>query len=743
MFNQKDLLAKLLATEDVTVMHANAKTASFDVKNRVLTLPVWNDMTNETYDHLTGHEVGHALYTPFEGWEKELKKKDMGPGFKSFLNVVEDARIEKLIQRRYPGLRRSFVMSYKKMIADGFFGGDIDKINTYPIIDRINTFFKAGPTAGVLIETDEQVWVDEIEKLETWDEVVDVATRLYEYAKLKKEEEDELAQEMEHEFGDEDEDGEFGDEDEDGEFDNDEFGDESIDGESESIEGLESDQTSDDETDDEDATGESNIKGAGDDDVKSKTDEALSQNINANYNNDSGIEVKNIMLNTADVSPLIVDYKTIISDFEEFDIKRKAIGESIDYMGNSLLLGKRGEKLFTKFMANNKKSIAYLVKEFEMKKSAKEYVRATTAKTGVIDPVKMNSYLYNDDIFKKVTTIPEGKSHGMIMYLDWSGSMHYDMKATMDQLLNLVNFSRIVNIPFCVYAFTTGYQLEGSTEKLKGNNLFYDEVNADTVYYEDKFRYLELFNSKMNKKDFIQMQKYMLAFGSDPRTMPYQYQLHGTPLDVSLMGASSLHGMFLKQHRVDIVNTIVLTDGDSHNAPIKISNNRIDYDTNEEEYRYISAGLNDLFGWRFKGQVNVIDPVTKKRYPLTMETNRIEVTDMFLKIYRERTGSTTIGFRILPTQINRIRRELVYLPYDTDYSELSKAMRNDKYCVIPSNGYDKYFGIGGGNDLKTANGAFEVSDDATTAQLRNAFKKASKNKVNSRALLNEFIREVA
>ena len=742
MFNQKDLLAKLLATEDVTVMHANAKTASFDVKNRVLTLPVWNDMTNETYDHLTGHEVGHALYTPFEGWEKELKKKDMGPGFKSFLNVVEDARIEKLIQRRYPGLRRSFVMSYKKMIADGFFGGDIDKINTYPIIDRINTFFKAGPTAGVLIETDEQVWVDEIEKLETWDEVVDVATRLYEYAKLKKEEENELAQEMEHEFGDEDEDGEFGDEDEDGEFDNDEFGDESIDGESESIEGLESDQTSDDETDDEDATGESNIKGAGDDDVKSKTDEALSQNINANYNNDSGIEVKNIMLNTADVSPLIVDYKTIISDFEEFDIKRKAIGESIDYMGNSLLLGKRGEKLFTKFMANNKKSIAYLVKEFEMKKSAKEYVRATTAKTGVIDPVKMNSYLYNDDIFKKVTTIPEGKSHGMIMYLDWSGSMHYDMKATMDQLLNLVNFSRIVNIPFRVYAFTTGYNVEGSTEKLLGNNLFYDEVNADTVYYEDKFRYLELFNSKMNKKDFIQMQKYMLAFGSDPRTMPYQYQLHGTPLDVSLMGASSLHGMFLKQHRVDIVNTIVLTDGDSHNAPVRIVETSTNFDGEVRTFER-SSGLNDLFGWRFKGQVNVIDPVTKKRYPLTMETNRIEVTDMFLKIYRERTGSTTIGFRILPTQINRIRRELVYLPYDTDYSELSKAMRNDKYCVIPSNGYDKYFGIAGGNDLKTANGAFEVSDDATTAQLRNAFKKASKNKVNSRALLNEFIREVA
>ncbi len=734
MFNQKDLLAKLLATEDVTVLHANAKTASFDVKNRVLTLPVWNDMTNETYDHLTGHEVGHALYTPFEGWEKELKKKDMGPGFKSFLNVVEDARIEKLIQRRYPGLRRSFVMSYKKMIADGFFGGDIEKINTYPIIDRLNTFFKAGPTAGVRIETDEQVWVDEMEKLETWDEVVDVSTRLYEYAKLKKEEEDELAQEMEHEFGDEEGDDEF---------DNDEFGDESIDGESESIEGLESDKTSDDETDDDETDGESNIKSAGDDDdVKSKTDEALSQNINSNYNNDSGIDVKNIMLSDADVAPLIVDYKTIISDFESFDIKRKALGESIDWNGTSLLMSTRGEKLFTKFMANNKKSIAYLVKEFEMKKSAKEYVRATTSKTGVLDPVKMNSYLYNDDIFKKVTIIPEGKSHGMIMYLDWSGSMHYDMKATMEQLLNLVSFSRIVNIPFRVYAFTTGYQLEGSTEDVKGNNLFFDEVNNDTVYYEDNFRYLELFNSKMNRKDFVQMQKFMLAFGDDPRNVPYQYQLHGTPLDVSLMGASSLHGMFLKQHRVDIVNTIVLTDGDSHSAPIKIVETGTDYEGETKIYER-GVGLNDLFGWRFSGQVNVIDPVTKKRYPLTSETNRIDVTDMFLKIYRERTGSTTIGFRILPTKINQIRRELVHLPYTTDYAELSKSMRNDKYCVIPSAGYSKYFGIGGGNDLQTANGAFEVAEGATTAQLRNAFKKASKNKVNSRALLNEFVREVA
>ena len=61
---QKDQLAKLLAMEDIHVRHSgDASTASFDVQNRVLTLPVWADMTADIIDMLTGLEVGHALYT--------------------------------------------------------------------------------------------------------------------------------------------------------------------------------------------------------------------------------------------------------------------------------------------------------------------------------------------------------------------------------------------------------------------------------------------------------------------------------------------------------------------------------------------------------------------------------------------------------------------------------------------------------------------------------------------------------
>ena len=70
----KSLLAKLLATEDITMQRsATEKTASFDIKNRVLYLPVWTGISNDLEDMLVVHEVGHALDTPLEAWKTAIK----------------------------------------------------------------------------------------------------------------------------------------------------------------------------------------------------------------------------------------------------------------------------------------------------------------------------------------------------------------------------------------------------------------------------------------------------------------------------------------------------------------------------------------------------------------------------------------------------------------------------------------------------------------------------------------------
>ena len=105
---QKSLLTKLMASENLTVEHQKISTARFDVKNRILYLPIWQNMEGFMYDHLGGHEVGHALYTPEDGWHDVAVDKSKGKNYKSFLNVIEDARIEKKVSRKFPGLKTSF-----------------------------------------------------------------------------------------------------------------------------------------------------------------------------------------------------------------------------------------------------------------------------------------------------------------------------------------------------------------------------------------------------------------------------------------------------------------------------------------------------------------------------------------------------------------------------------------------------------------------------------------------------------
>ena len=163
----KGTLAKLLATENLTVEHRKVTTASFDVNNRVLILPIWKTASNTVYDLLVGHEVGHALYTP-------NKPHD---GDRGFVNVLEDVRIEKLMKRTYPGLRKSFFDGYHELNRDDFFGVNHEDLTKIPFIDRINLWFKGN--ANIRFSPEEQVWVDRAAKTETFDEVVQLAIDLY------------------------------------------------------------------------------------------------------------------------------------------------------------------------------------------------------------------------------------------------------------------------------------------------------------------------------------------------------------------------------------------------------------------------------------------------------------------------------------------------------------------------------------------------------------------------------------
>ena len=200
----REQTARLLATENITVIQCpKTQTAYFDLKNRTLALPVWKDMSNEMYDMLVGHEVSHALFTPngAGGWVDSAKAIAANHGFagnkeaetvaQSFLNIVEDTRIERLIKDRFPGLRRDFFVAYTQFAARDIFQLKGRSVNALKFPDRLNLNFKIGFIAPVNFNAAEQVFVDRTATAVTWDEVVAIANDLFKFENDKGEEEEE------------------------------------------------------------------------------------------------------------------------------------------------------------------------------------------------------------------------------------------------------------------------------------------------------------------------------------------------------------------------------------------------------------------------------------------------------------------------------------------------------------------------------------------------------------------------
>jgi hypothetical protein len=181
--SEKSILAKLLASENIRIEHQKVATAAFNLQDRALILPIWKEMSADLYDLLIGHEIGHALYTPAAGWHDAIT--DGGNGIKSFLNILEDARIERKVKDKYPGIRKNFYAGYKELFERNFFGVEGRDLDTLRFIDRVNLYYKVGAFLNIQFSEDEKAILRRIDVLETWDDVSALATELYGLAKTE------------------------------------------------------------------------------------------------------------------------------------------------------------------------------------------------------------------------------------------------------------------------------------------------------------------------------------------------------------------------------------------------------------------------------------------------------------------------------------------------------------------------------------------------------------------------------
>ena len=751
--SNKDTLAKLMATENITVLHKRIPTAYFDIKTRSLVCPILkDDMSSELYDLFMGHEVGHALFTPLEGWHDKVS--DKGPIFKGYLNVIEDIRIEKKIKAKYPGLRKSFYTAYKELLEDDFFGLEkLDKsISELNLIDRINLHYKVGHGIRVPFSSDEKVVLDKCEKLETFEDVLKLATELFNQKQeeaqsfiegLSPEQLQELADEMgieqpedggtelndldnmiEYESK-ENGTGGYGNEESEKEEGQDSY---SIAKEKDSDDSTESNQDSEDNQDGQGdissqgnegtpTTGQNTLQDQVKEELeKSNTDEAFRQNEEKCFDTEKyGSEPVNLEITER------VKYENFIVPFTEIEKE----------LGN---FNREPVSKFTKnFINKNKSVVNYMAKEFEMKKAASAYNKSQQAKTGELNMDKLHLYKIKDDIFNRVEITPDGKNHGIVMAIDWSGSMSNDIEATLEQAFLLSMYCRKINIPFQLYAFSDGYHRGRyeDAEYISSQNLTYGRQAKENEALVRELALLEIVNDKMKTSEYqramenwfqiVKSMNYSWRYDEAPEydrdaNLPGKLYLSGTPLDATLFVMRDLLNDFQYTNNLDIVSFVCLTDGQSHG--------------------------------NFPSGTVLIDRKINQTFQLSKNYG-YRATKGLLKWIKATTNARTIGYFLTDAKGRRVEQEWTNFTgvseYDWQEQEKRRASFNKDGCILTENcNYDLGIVINSRKlKLNYNEDVLQVGDDATKGQLKRALVKTGQQKVKQRIILNKFVQQMA
>ena len=748
-YEVKGQLAKLLATEDLIIENRKVDTAMFDVERRVLTLPMWEKASASVYDLLVGHEVGHALYTPADNWKLDHPDLPM-----SYVNILEDVRIEKLMKRKYAGIVKTFFNGYKDLSEQDFFELEENDVEEMGLPDRLNINAKIGNFVDVPFSDDEQYFKNKAIKTETFEEVLALSVELFDF--MKKKIEDSMASDN----GEFDKDWKVGNdfgmgdpiqsddsketEEEDLPFD--ESNSESTKGEGQSIPDQESD------FDAEDMEAASDTTGGKHGSLETITDKTLSNNLENLNNKDrvSGRDPEYCTIPKLCLDNLHIDVDEIHKNLDSWYIAQQKHYD-LDCIENTYRPKKNVyeevDNDYRLFRRSAQKEVNYLVKEFECRKSADAYARATVSKTGVLDCTKLHSYKYNEDLFKKITTLPDGKNHGLIFVLDWSGSMSTVLMDTIKQLYNLIWFCKKVQIPFQVFAFTNEWSHYNEWDDDLGHSWrnsqsmppHHEEADR-RVKIESQFSMVEFFTSDCKKSD---LEKQLLSIWRLATSLSAYYRwnpnvfyqsprrlgLSGTPLNEALVSLNQIIPEFKKATGVQKVQCVTLTDGEAH--PLQY-NKLFTFKDEERDYMGTRSLMN--------GSVFIRDTSNGKTY--SCKSNSHEITSALLNQLRGRFPDVNfIGIRVMDGRDANsfIRR---YMDWDFDkVQHIQAGWKKNKSLKLEDVGYHAYFGLSShalGNDTE-----FTVKEDATKSQIKSAFKKSLSAKKMNKKVLSQFMDFIA
>ena len=705
MQNSLSIFARALASENLSfAFDANAETASFDVKNRHLTLPVW-DVSETVQTMLIAHEIAHALWTPYQESEDILAAAEQEGFHKGLLqriaNMVEDVRIEKMMKEKYPGTRRDFFLGYKEIHTSDMFGFSKMDFSKMGLVNRLNTHFKWGVPGFIdlNLSDEEQDIARMIDSVVKFSDVYRVAKILYKHPDMQ-----DAVQEAEQQLA----------------------------------------------------------SGKGDKDGEKQ----IMDNVAADTTNGIGKKSGDTFNASTVVIPQIKDWrKGVVSTdtlLAQFDALRTYSYPDNIYPAPALDLAQ-----YRTFVKDSDAFVRQLVAQFERKKAADEIRRERPKQTGMLNLDRLHQYRTHDDIFISKMVKQDGKNHGIVFMLDMSGSMARQLGDCFLQILQLVWFCEKAKIPFEVFGFTDVHPYSlmshkdytdaqaGWMPKREGEEFYPPQFKVEAAHHSPTgitFGHARLVNLASSRDDAAKRER-LLAYlydtwviGSGQRARCLS--LGGTPTVESLAIASQFMQEWVTEQNIQIPTIMLVTDGQPNGVYTNDSLASCLYYHKGDGSLTV---MNEIYGTAHR--------VMLKDHPYTCFGN-LAISTM-LDSMRQRLNARCVGMFVDGNRLsvgsfisfcmsNAERGQYEEMGYNSRdkvedsprFAAMEESYKDGAFLCHPDSvpGYDAFFVV---KTPKIVKDEDAIAESGTFTKIKNTFIKTMAKRSGSRVFLTRYVDIVA
>jgi hypothetical protein len=553
-----DNFSKLLALEKLTVEVRQVSTASFNMRDRILTLPEYSETNYEILYFLIAHEIGHALYSnPINLPPDYFSNKRVQQLFYHVVNVLEDYRVDLLMYERYPGLMNTYNKGEDALFNRGFYstvvqdkGHILDpnspnsnficRLHLYLVQERtFNKHFDLEFTAY------EKVLCKKAQAIQTEEQVQQTTFDILNY--IIKKSDDTQSQEKE------------------------EDADESESNLSTSSSGKSSKTTDGDSSQ---KAGDSGSVGDGDDFSDDEDDflddddsilDELEDELDPNGETttepaskvwDSDIDTEAILISKKLLESLVPHVNMDDSQMSYYRFSYPSIGYTVMQHERNLSGGKT-----SKLLSPREKNIAYnLYKRFCLKRTATNFRNTKVFNTGELDPNRLPQYKFTENIFLNKNVVPENSNHGIVFFIDISSSMQGVFDHVKRALTVFLFFCRLAGIKYQVWTIgrLDNYYCKLKTFKIHKQSKFSTDANKSTTL---------LFDSSVQFGRILEIVEGLQA------------NLCYTATDQAIFSSFAEVQKFVTNNNIEKVRSVILTDGgpNQYMAPSRYADGSLIY----------------------------------------------------------------------------------------------------------------------------------------------------------------------